>query len=85
MNLSLPAGFEPPPDTEIGGEFEAVATFQLNEDGTLSLLKIDGSEVEAPEEEKAEVVEEETVEESPMPADAAGNMMNRYASMMKGK
>lgn len=46
LTFNIPEGFEMPPDAEVGGEFQAVGTFQDNGDGTLTLLQIDGSDVE---------------------------------------
>lgn len=82
MNIPMPAGFEPPPEAEVGGEFDAVLRVRLEEDGTLTALTLDGAELtESEEVEETETVEE--VEESPMPADGAQNMMKRYGKMMK--
>lgn len=45
LQFEVPEGFEMPPDAEVGGEFQAVGTFQDNGDGTLTLLQIDGADV----------------------------------------
>jgi hypothetical protein len=45
MKLTIPDGFELPPETEEGGEFTVVATFKDNEDGTITLLEIDGAKI----------------------------------------
>lgn len=45
MKITLPEGFEVPPETEEEGEFTVLATFKDNGDGTAILLKIDGSKV----------------------------------------
>lgn len=45
LRFEVPEGFEMPPDAEVGGEFQAVGTFQDNGDGTLTLLQIDGADV----------------------------------------
>lgn len=46
LTFTLPDGFEMPPDAEVGGQFQAVGTFQDNGDGTLTLVQIDGSDIE---------------------------------------
>lgn len=62
--FQMPKGFEMSPDMEVGGQFEAVGTFQDNQDGTLTLIAIDGAEIEdEPMEEEIAVGVEE------MPAD----------------
>ena len=70
MKFAIPDGFEMPPDAEVGGEFEAVGTFQDNGDGTLTLIRVDGSDVsyesdEGDDEEEVEVEVEEMEEEEP--------------------
>jgi hypothetical protein len=45
LKFEIPEGFEMPPDAEVGGEFQAVGTFQDNGDGTLTLIQIDGADV----------------------------------------
>lgn len=45
LKFEIPEGFEMPPDAEVGGEFQAVGTFQDNGDGTLTLVQIDGADV----------------------------------------
>lgn len=78
LTFPFPEGFEMSPDMEVGGEFEAVGTFLDNGDGTLTLLKIDGSDI--PQE---EVVAEEVAVVAPAEpgvvsrAQAAGFDMNR--------
>lgn len=52
MNIPLPAGFAPPPDAEVGGDFDAVVTFTLTDEGTLTLKAIDGAPVDMPHKEK---------------------------------
>lgn len=80
LTFPFPEGFEMSPDMEVGGEFEAVGTFLDNGDGTLTLLKIDGSDI--PQE---MVVEEVAATEIPLDpgvmgrAQAAGfNMGQTY-------
>lgn len=46
LKFEIPEGFEMPPDAEVGGEFQAVGTFQDNGDGTLTLIQIDGADIE---------------------------------------
>ena len=55
LTFPLPDGFEMPPDAEVGGQFQAVGTFQDNGDGTLSLVQIDGSDMEYADEEDGEM------------------------------
>lgn len=64
MKFTIPDGFEMPTDAEVGGSFQAVGTFQDNGDGTLSLVQIDGSDIEYADEEDGEEVEEETETET---------------------
>lgn len=45
MKFPIPDGFEMPPDAEVGGQFQAVGTFQDNGDGTLTIIQIDGSDI----------------------------------------
>ena len=54
MKFPIPDGFEMPPDADVGGEFQAVGTFQDNGDGTLTLIQIDGADIEGYEMEKEE-------------------------------
>lgn len=49
LTFTLPDGFEMPPDAEVGGQFQAVGTFQDNGDGTITLTQIDGSDIEMEE------------------------------------
>ena len=69
MKFPIPEGFEMPPDAEVGGEFQAVGTFQDNGDGTLTLVQIDGADIEdastAPDAVEIEVETEEVEEEEP--------------------
>lgn len=58
MKIPIPEGFEIPPDTAPGGEFNAVATFKDNGDGTITLIALDDSEVEGKDEDLTETGEE---------------------------
>jgi hypothetical protein len=57
LKFEIPEGFEMPPDAEVGGEFQAVGTFQDNGDGTLTLIQIDGADVGEMVHDKPEEVE----------------------------
>jgi len=59
LKFEIPEGFEMPPDAEVGGEFQAVGTFQDNGDGTLTLIQIDGADVSAMSDEESEGAEME--------------------------
>ena len=59
LKFEIPEGFEMPPDAEVGGEFQAVGTFQDNGDGTLTLIQIDGADVSAMNDEESEGAEME--------------------------
>jgi hypothetical protein len=59
LKFEIPEGFEMPPDAEVGGEFQAVGTFQDNGDGTLTLVQIDGADVGAMVHDKPEGAEME--------------------------
>lgn len=54
MKFPIPDGFEMPPDAEVGGQFQAVGTFQDNGDGTLTIIQIDGSDIAEMEMEETE-------------------------------
>lgn len=55
MKFKIPAGFEIPPDVDPGGTFTVVADLKDNEDGTVTLVAIDGAELNKSESEPRNV------------------------------
>lgn len=74
QSFTAPPGFEPPPDTELGGTFEAVATLSLDEDGKLTLVAIDGAELPKSDKKEDKAAKPESEDE--------GGMMDRMAKVM---
>lgn len=69
MKFKMPEGFEVPPDADEDGEFMVAAKLKDNGDGTITLLEIDGSDVDSADEERHESKDseaEERKEFSPM-------------------
>jgi len=69
-----------PTDSKPGEPFQAVGTFTMGEDGSLTMTEIDGTPIEGYEEETEEV--EETPEEEMEPGETGiDSMMKRAAKM----
>lgn len=79
MKIALPDGYELPENARPGEAFEAVATIQPNEDGSFTLVAIDGMNLDDEEagetedsaaEEEAELSEEQKfAKKIPLPWD----------------
>lgn len=69
-----------PTDSKPGEPFQAVGTFTMGEDGSLTMTEIDGTPIEGYEEESEEVEVEE--EEAPEAGETGiESMMKRAAKM----
>jgi hypothetical protein len=79
-SFTAPKGWEMPTDSKPGEPFQAVGTFTMGEDGSLTMTEIDGTPIEGYEEETEEV--EETPKEEMEPGETGiDSMMKRAAKM----
>lgn len=64
MKFKLPTGFELPAGVEPGQEFDAVVTLNLGEDGSVSVVALDGAPI-------SDVDDDEEADEASEPSPAA--------------
>lgn len=65
MKFTLPTGFEIPAGVEPGQDFDAVVTLSLADDGSVTVVTLDGAPVEDIEEEVEDEASGETAEAEP--------------------
>lgn len=80
ISFSAPKGWEVPTDSKPGEPFQAVGTFTMGEDGSLTMTEIDGTAIGGDDEEME--VEEVSDEEKPEAGETGiDSMMKRAAKM----